>query len=396
LHGLLAKTPARAGVAFSVLDPPPNASREERSYWGSQFDQFWVSFDMPMHALAIEWLSASGAPQIPVRYDPRNPGDFLFEEAFAAASAGGSRPLSIALGIVLGGFGLFVLVFAVSLLTAGTTTVWVPRVLFCAILVSIPFASPYLRSAAAYLGLPPLPLSFLEEWTRSTDPRGRAGFLEELSASQQSALVALPVDVAHSRYKDVFAFFQVSNGGRRFGSFDEAMGAISAQIAAQLAVMPAADLIRFFKLLDNHMAQREDGWDGPFLEGVRNLALDTTRSASLRSWAISAFCDVSSPRKDAALADFIYRQYVSSEPDVRGYWRSFFLDYARAPSFAEDLRSDDRARVRRALELWARHDDLPGEVRFLIPRLKQLATHPDPAIRELALKKWRSRTDWQG
>ncbi len=353
---------------------------------------FWSPLDRPMHALAVEWVSASRDGSVPVRYDPGEPGNFLFADAFAAATAAQSRGCSIVTGLLLGGLGAFVLIVAVSLLTAGTSNAWVPRVLFCGILLATPVSSRLLQSAGAWLGLPALHVAFLREWTASTDPRSRVGFLEE-AAGRAGDWLEYPIDLAHSRHQEAFAFFTVTRGDRRFASFDEAMAAISAQVASQMVTLPASTLIDFFKALDRHMAG-EDGWDGPFLEGTRQLALDTTRSASLRSWAISAFCDLASARKDAGVAEAIYQQYVTSEPDVRGYWRSFFRDYARAPSFAGDLQSGRPERIRRALELWERHGDLLDDVRPLVPRLKQLTAHADPDIRKLALAKWNSRKDW--
>lgn len=360
-----------------------------------RFGYFWSPLDRPMHALAVEWVSASRDGFVPVRYDPGKPADFLFADSFASATAAQSRGCSIVAGLLLGGLGAFVLVFAVSLLTAGTSNVWIPRVLFCGILLATPVSSRLLQSAGAWLGLPALHVAFLREWATSNDPRSRAGFLEEIEANRQSDWLEYRIDLSHSRHTEVFAFFTVARGDERFASFDEAMAAISAQVAAQMVAMPASGLVGFFKALDRQMAG-EDGWDGPFLEGSRQIALDTTRSPNLRSWAISAFCDLASARKDAGVAEAIYQQYVTSEPDVRGYWRSFFRDYARAPSFATDLQSGRPERIRRALELWERHGDLLDDVRPLAPRLKQLTAHEDPDIRKLALAKWNSRNDWEG
>ncbi len=100
-------------------------------------------------------------------------------------------------------------------------------------------------------------------------------------------------------------------------------------------------------------------------------------------------------RKDRRLAEFIYGQYTGGDPAVRKYWQGHFFDYVHAPSFGEDLRSSDPVRIRRALEIWEDDHHFLEDVRQFVPRLKQLATHPDPRIRELALKQWNSRTDWE-
>jgi hypothetical protein len=393
LHALMRTTAAQAGTAFHVADAPENAPDAQRYYWGSQFDQYWVGFDMPMHARAFEWWSDSRDPVVSVRYNPAAPEEFLLETTFRAAEESSSRFLSVVIGVVLGGFGLFLLLIAVALLTRGMNT-YVPLALFCGVVIAIPFGSRFLQVAIDRLGLPDIEKSIIEELAGSADARARAGFLEEVSPAKQSALDPLRVDVPHSRYSDVFGSFQVSTKGRRCSSFEEAMQAISAQLAEQLVNMPSDDQFRFFKLLDIHMGQRSEGWDGPFLEGVRTLALDDTRSASLRSWAISAFCDMGAARKDAALAEFIYRQYLEAIDPVRRYWRNSFRDYYLAPAFAGDLRSSDPARIRRALEITIGHTPFLENEQFLAPRLKELTRHSDPAIRELALEKWNSRSDW--
>jgi len=375
LHELMRNTPAPGGD-ITVLD------------------QFWPSFDMPLHAMAVEWASKSRDLRIPVRYDPEAPDRFLLEETYVAAREGASRGWSIVGGVLLGGLGCFMLLIGVSLL-AGRMHRYIPMALFCATLVAVPFASGLLHKAVGYLGISGIEESLMEELTQSMDPVARSGFLQEMSVEQQASLMTLPVDVAHSRYRDVFAFFQMSKPEKSPHSFDEAMRAMSAQITEQLVAMPAEALFSFFKILDGHMDHRQEGWDGPFLEGVRALALDGTRSASLRSWAIDAFCDMCDVHEDPKTAEFIYRQYVEADAEVKTYWRNSFWRFYLAPSFAEDLRSADRERVRRALAMWVGRRMALEDVQSFAPRLKELTTHADQEIRKMAAEIWGYRADWE-
>lgn len=391
LYELMNNTPAEAGIPFKILGAPKDATREERQYLGTNFDQFWVHYDMPMHALAMEWMAESGELELSIRYDPAAPQQFQFDTVLAETLKSSSRLQSVIFGLVLAGFGLYVLFFAVNILTDGMKKYYT-IVLYCGIVAATPFLSSFLESTVERLGIPKIFQLFIREFHHSMD--ARALFLREMTESEQAAFTSLRVDVGHSRYKDVFSYFHVSRDGRALHSFNEAMQAISAQIARQLLYMPAADQFQFFNLLNNHMKQRMAGWDEPFLEGVKTLALDRMRSKALRSWAISALCEMCSANKDPVLADFIYQQYIDADAAVQGYWASFFREYFRAPSFAEDLGSSDTVRIRRALEIWMKRHHSLESVQFLASRLKELTTHPDPDIREMALKKWHSRTDW--
>jgi hypothetical protein len=394
LYELMRTTPAKSGVAFHVLDAPKDAPREEQSYWGSQFDQFWVWFDMPMHALALEWAFPADALEIPVRYDPVATVNFIPETVFQQISQTGNRTQSIIVGIILCVFGLFILVVAVSMLT-GEMNRYISMSLFCAVLIFVPLGSSYLQTVITVLGVPEIGKFFVEEWMKAMDPKNQAGFLDPVADSEQTSLTAIRIDAAHSRYKDVFSFFHLSKGDRTFYSFAEAMNSISLQIAQQLSDLPEEEQFRFFKILDNHLEQRREGWGEPFLEGVRNLAVDRSRSKYLRSWAISAVCDMCLEVKDTSLAEFIYQQYIGDDEEVRNYWRNSFFDYVHAPGFAADLKSSDPARIRRALEIWMDDHHFLQDVQFLAPTLKRLMNHSDPQIRDMATRKWNSRTDWE-
>lgn len=393
LYGLLTGTPAQAGGAFKMLDAPEDAPKEERYTMGSQFDQFWVWIDWPMHALALQWLSDSGRLEIPVRYDPHEPDRFLFESQYIEALKPHSRTQALIGAVILAGFGLFTLVFAVTLLTHEMSK-YIFAALYIGIVIMVPFGSHYLKAAVNYFGLPGIGKYFVEEWIHSMDARAQAGFLEELPDSVIRPGTVLPIDATHSRYQNVFSYFQLNRGTAQFTSFDDAMKAISSQIAEQIVSMPTQDQFRFFKILDNHMSHRRAGWAAPFLEGVRAIALDGNRSKNLRSWAISAFCDMCMDLNDAQLAEFIYQQYVTGEDDVKPYWRRNFWNYYQAPGFVADLNSLDPVRIKRALDIWSGAHHFMKDVQFLAPRLKELTNYPDPEIREMATKKWNSRTDW--
>ena len=393
LYDLLAGTPAQAGGAFRILDVPEDAPNEQKYTMGSQFDQFRVWFDWPMHALALQWLSDSAVLEVPVRYDPDNPDDFLLEDRYLEASKPRSRALPLTGAGILAVFGLFVLVFAVSLLTHGMNK-YISLAVFIGIIVCIPFGSQHLIRLVDRMGLGGIGRSFFDEWVHSMDPRAQMGFLEPMPDVTVAELKLLPVDAVHSRYQDVFSFFKLQRGEARFAGFEEAMAAISGQLKDQLLVLPVADQFRFFRILDNHMNHRKEGWAAPFLEGVRAIALDDARSYNLRTWAISAFCDMCTDLKDRELAEFIYQQYVSSSGDLRACWKRNFWDYPSAPGFVADLNSAEPERIRRALDIWSDSHHFIEDVQFLAPRLKELTNHPDPEIRKLAVEKWNSRTDW--
>ncbi len=393
IYKLLTGTPAQAGRSFKILDAPKDAPKEERYKMGSQFDQLWVWIDWPMHALALKWLSDSGNSVIPVRFDPNVPENFLFEDQFLRASKSGSRFQALAGAVLLTVFGLFILAVAVTMLTQGMSKyIW--TVLYIGIVVMIPFGSHYLKSAVNFFGLPEIGKFFVEEWYQSMDARSQAGFLEAVPENGKQALTILPIDTAHSRYQDVFSYFQLDRGTARFDSFDEAMQAISAQLTEQIIDMPSKDQFRFFKILDNHMNQRRAGWAAPFLEGTKAIALDGNRSKNLRSWAISVLCDMCIDLEDPKLAELIYQQYVDSDEDVKPYWRRNFWNYYQVPGFIADLNSQDPDRIRRALEIWANSHHFLEDVQFLAPRLQQLTSDPDPEIRKMATEKWNSRKDW--
>ena len=93
-------TSARKGIPFRNLSAPHDAPRDQRMYMGSLFDQFWVWFDRPMHALAMEWLTVSGPKEISVQYNPDNPEDFLDEANFQKAA----KRHSVAYSVFTGGF----------------------------------------------------------------------------------------------------------------------------------------------------------------------------------------------------------------------------------------------------------------------------------------------------
>ncbi len=393
LHDLLTGTSAQAGGSFRILDAPEDAPNEQKYTMGSQFDQFWVWIDWPVHALALQWLSDSKTLEVPVQYDPDHPFDFLFKDRYLEASKPRSRVLPLIGAGFLAVFGLFMLVFAVSLLTHGMNR-YISRALYIGIIVMIPFGSKYLKIVVDKAGFEGIGRIFYEEWIKSMDPRTRVGFLEPVPDPPDCEFTLLPIDIEHSRYRDVFSFFELKRGEAQFSSFDEAMKAISGQLNDQLLILPVTDQFRFFKILDNHMNHCKAGWADLFLESARAIALDDTRSYNLRTWAISAFCDMGDDLQDAQLAEFIYQQYVSSSGDLRTCWKRNFLNYYQAPGFVADLKSPEPERIRRALELWENVHHFLENVQFLAPRLKELTNHPDPDIRKLATDKWNSRTDW--
>jgi len=384
-------TPARNGIPFRNLSAPHDAPRDQRMYMGSTFDQFWVWFDRPMHALAMEWLTASGPKEISVRYNPDNPEDFLDEANFQKAAKRHSVTYSVFTGGFLITFGTFALFFALILMTEGMRKI-AQVVLYIVVFCTIPFWSPYLQTIMDYVGIPNVGKFILQDMSESMNMRLQTGFLEEMKFDE-SEYTLFPIDVAQSRYKDIYGRFKLSNTPEKNKTFALAMQDISSQITSQIKNFPTRDLFQFYRVLKAHMRQQRKGWDGPLLQSTKEMAVDTSRSVNLRSWIISVLSSMCYALKDPELAGFMYSQYISCKEDVRKYWRRNIGTFYQSRGFKEDINSSNPDRIKRALNVWMKKHPYKKNIQFLVPRLKTLTQHTDPEISEMASTIWDSRKD---
>lgn len=383
-------TPAQSGASFRTLSAPPDAPRDQRSYMGSTFDQFWVHFDWPMHALAMEWLAASGLKEIPVRYNPDNPEDFLDEPTYQRAVKLSSPVYSIFPGGALFVFGMIALIISFTQFATGMNKTY-QVMIFILIIFAIPLCSPYVKTIMDYVGIPKLGKLIVQDIADSMDVRRQVGFFEEMK-EDKSEYTIFTIDAPHSRYKDIYGHFKLSPTFEKYKSFAAAMQDISSQITSQLNTFSTKDLFQFYRVLSAHMSQQRMGWDAPLLESTKKMAVDTSRSANLRSWVISVLREMCYALDDPEFAEFMYNQYISSDEDVKKYWRRN-MNFYQSRSFKEDINSSEPDRIKRALNAWMQKHLFKEKIQFLVPRLKTLTQHPDPEIRELARTKWDSRKD---
>ncbi len=385
--------PARNGIPFRNQLVPRDAPREQQMYMGSTFDQFWVWFDRPMHALAMEWHAASGPKTIPVRYNPDNPEDFLDEATYQKVKTKYSIFFSVFNGGLFISFGSFALFFAVFLMTEGMKKIG-QVILYFVIFFAIPLFSPFVQTIIDYAGLPRLGKFILQDMSEAmSNARLEVGFLEELKFDK-SEYTVFTIDVAESRYKDIYSHFALTNTPEKNTSYPLAMQDISSQITSQITTFPTKELFQFYRVLKAHMRQQRKGWDGPLLQSTKEMAVDTNRSANLRSYIISALSNMCIASKDPELAEFIYSQYISCDEDVRKYWRRGNSNFYLSSSFREDIDSSDPVRIKRAFTVWMNRHVFKENIQFLGPRLITLTQHPDLEIRKMAQTKWDSRTDW--